>query len=78
MKRVQKQHVEQTKQQVQQKALSIFSPRMQRMLLIILSIAVQFGIYVVLLVSFSQYFVYFYWLCLGVSLAVTLFISTRK
>lgn len=70
MKRVQK--------QVQQKVIGILSPRFQRMFLILLSIVLQFGIYVVLLVFFSQYFVYFYWLCLAVSLAVTLFISTRK
>ena len=60
----QKQQMEQTRQQVRQKAQSIFSPRMQRMFLIALSILLQFGVYVVLLVYFSQYFVYFYWLCL--------------
>ena len=31
----------------------------------------------VVLVQFTQYFVYFYWICVGVSLAVSLFISTR-
>lgn len=57
---------------------SVFSPHRQRMALIIASIIAQFAIYVVILVQSSQYFVYFYWICVGVSLAVTLFISTRK
>ncbi len=70
MKRVQK--------RVQQKVHSAFTPRRQRMFLIALSILLQFGLYVVLLLYSSQYFVYFYWLFLGISLVVTLFISTRK
>ena len=48
---------------VQQKVHSAFSPRRQRMFLIAAGIALQFAIYVVLLVLFSQYFVYFYWIC---------------
>lgn len=63
---------------VQQKVHSTFSPHVQRMVLIILSIALQFGIYVALLVHSSQNFVYFYWICVLVSVVVTLFISTRK
>lgn len=47
---------------VQQKVHSAFSPRRQRMFLIAAGIALQFAIYVVLLVLFSQYFVYFYWI----------------
>ena len=56
---------------------SVFSPHRQRMALIIASIVAQFALYVVVLVQFTQYFVYFYWICVGVSLAVSLFISTR-
>ena len=52
-------------------------PHRQRMALIIASIVAQFALYVVVLVQFTQYFVYFYWICVGVSLAVSLFISTR-
>lgn len=63
---------------VQQKVHSTFSPHVQRMVLIILSIALQFGVYVALLVHSSQNFVYFYWICVLVSVVVTLFISTRK
>ena len=53
-------------------------PRRQRMFLIAAGIALQFAIYVVLLVLFSQYFVYFYWICVLVSLVMALFISTWK
>ena len=53
---------------VQQKVHSAFSPRRQRMFLIAAGIALQFAIYVVLLVLFSQYFVYFYWICVLASL----------
>ena len=63
---------------VQQKVHSAFSPRRQRMFLIAAGIALQFAIYVVLLVLFSQYFVYFYWICVLVSLVMALFISTWK
>ena len=56
---------------------SVLSPHRQRMALIIASIVAQFALYVVVLVQFTQYFVYFYWICVGVSLAVSLFISTR-
>ena len=63
---------------VQQKVHSAFSPRRQRMFLITAGIALQFAIYVVLLVLFSQYFVYFYWICVLVSLVMALFISTWK
>lgn len=66
------------KKRVQQKVQSTLTPRRQRMFLIFLSIFLQFGLYVVVLLYFSQYFVYFYWLCLLVSLVVSLFISTRK
>ncbi len=55
-----------------------FTPRRQRMFLIAAGIALQFAIYVVLLVLFSQYFVYFYWICVLVSLVMALFISTWK
>ena len=55
---------------------SVLSPHRQRMALIIASIVAQFALYVVVLVQFTQYFVYFYWICVGVSLAVSLFIST--
>ncbi|MFQ9411404.1 MAG: PLDc N-terminal domain-containing protein [Evtepia gabavorous] len=48
------------------------------MFLIAAGIALQFAIYVVLLVLFSQYFVYFYWICVLVSLVMALFISTWK
>ena len=53
---------------------SVLSPHRQRMALIIASIVAQFALYVVVLVQFTQYFVYFYWICVGVSLAVSLFI----
>ena len=33
--------------------------------LIIASIVAQFALYVVVLVQFTQYFVYFYWICVG-------------
>ena len=51
---------------------SVLSPHRQRMALIIASIVAQFALYVVVLVQFTQYFVYFYWICVGVSLAVSL------
>ena len=43
------------------------------MFLIAAGIALQFAIYVVLLVLFSQYFVYFYWICVLVSLVMALY-----
>ena len=63
---------------VQQKVHSTFSPHVQRMILVILGIGLQFGVYVALLVHSSQHFVYFYWICVLVSLVVALFVSTRK
>ncbi len=63
---------------VQQKVHSTFSPHVQRMILVALSIVLQFGVYVALLVHSSQHFVYFYWICVLVSLVVALFVSTRK
>ena len=48
------------------------------MILVILGIGLQFGVYVALLVHSSQHFVYFYWICVLVSLVVALFVSTRK
>lgn len=48
------------------------------MFLIAAALPWQFAIYVVLLVLFSQYFVYFYWICVLVSLVMALFISTWK
>ena len=63
---------------VQQKVHSTFSPHVQRMILVALSIVLQFGVYVALLVHSSQHFVYFYRICVLVSLVVALCVSTRK
>lgn len=54
------------------------SPRRQRMLWVILSILLQLGLVVLLLLTFKQYFVYFYWISIFVSIAVALYISTRN
>ena len=57
---------------------TLFSPRRQRFLLVSASILLQAGVFAVMLTAFSRYFVYFYWLCVLVSLLVALYISTRK
>lgn len=55
-----------------------FSPRRQRMFWVILSILLQLGLVLVVLFFFNQYFVYFYWFSILVSVAVALYISTRN
>lgn len=57
---------------------SVFSPRRQRFVLICLSILVQAGVFALMLTAFTRYFAYFYWIFVLVSVAVSLFISTRK
>lgn len=54
------------------------SPRQQRTLGVILSILLQFGVFVAILGFSSLLFVYFYWISLVVSVIVSLYISTRK
>lgn len=66
------------KQRAKQKVQKTLTPRRQRMGLIALSILVQFGLYVVVLAFFTQYFLPVYWICVAVSLGMTLVISTRK
>ena len=55
-----------------------FSPRRQRFALVCLSILLQAGVFALMLTAFTRYFAYFYWVCVLVSVAVSLFISTRK
>ena len=57
---------------------TVFSPRRQRILLVSASILLQAGILAVMLLFFSRYFAYFYWACVLVSVAVSLYISTRS
>ena len=57
---------------------TLFSPRRQRFLLISAGILLQAGVFAVMLTAFSRFFVYFYWLCVLVSVLVSLYISTRK
>lgn len=54
-----------------------FSPRRQRMFWVILSIILQLGLVLTVLFCFNQYFVYFYWFSILVSILVALYISTR-
>ena len=54
-----------------------FSPRRQRMFWVILSIILQLGLILTVLFCFNQYFVYFYWFSVVVSIVVALYISTR-
>lgn len=57
---------------------AFFSPHRQRMSWVILSILLQLGLFLVVLLFFNQYFVFFYWFCVLVSIAVSLYISTKK
>ena len=57
---------------------TVFSPRHQRFVLILGSILAQAGVLALMLTAFSRYFAYFYWVCVLVSVAVSLYISTRK
>lgn len=57
---------------------AFFSPHRQRMSWIILSMLLQLGLFLVVFLCFNQYFVFFYWLGVLVSVGVSLYISTRK
>ena len=57
---------------------TVFSPRHQRFALVCLAILVQAGVFALMLLAFSRYFAYFYWICVLVSVGISLFISTRK
>jgi len=57
---------------------TVFSPRHQRFALVAGSILAQAAVFALMLTAFSRYFAYFYWLCVLVSVGVSLFISTRK
>ena len=57
---------------------SIFSPRRQRILWVTVSLLLQLGLLVVIILRFNRYFVTFYSLCVVVSAGVSLFISTRR
>ena len=57
---------------------TVFSPRRQRFALVLASILVQAAVFALMLVVFTRYFAYFYWVCVLVSVGVSLFISTRK
>ena len=60
------------------KPFSAFTPHHQRTFWVVLSILLQIGLMVTVLHFFNQYFVFFYWLCVVVSVLVALFISTRR
>lgn len=57
---------------------SIFSPRRQRIAGVVVSIILQFVVFVVMLYQFKDYFVYFYWICVAVSVVVSLTISSKR
>jgi len=57
---------------------TVFSPRHQRFALVLGSILAQVVVFAVMLTVFSRYFAYFYWVCVLVSVAVSLYISTKK
>ncbi|MBR2490617.1 MAG: cardiolipin synthase [Ruminiclostridium sp.] len=60
------------------KPFSTFTPHHQRTFWVVLSILLQIGLVLGVLHFFNQYFVFFYWVCVVVSVLVALFISTRR
>lgn len=57
---------------------TVLSPHRQRVMGVILSILLQFLVFVAMLGTFSQYFVSFYLLCVLMSVIVSLYVSTRN
>lgn len=57
---------------------SVFSPHRQRALSVAVSILLQLALVVAALLFFKQYIVYFYEVCIVLSIVVALYISTRK
>ena len=57
---------------------TVLSPRHQRFALILGGILVQAAVFAVMLIAFSRYFAYFYWVCVLLSVGVSLFVSTRR
>ncbi|MBR5534376.1 MAG: cardiolipin synthase [Ruminiclostridium sp.] len=60
------------------KLFSAFTPHHQRTFWVVLSILLQIGLVLGVVHFFNQYFVFFYWVCVVVSVLVALFIATRR
>ena len=60
------------------KPFSAFTPHHQRTFWVVLSILLQIALVLAVLHFFNQYFVFFYWFCVVVSVLVALYVSTRR
>lgn len=55
-----------------------FPPRVQRVFAIALLILLQFLIFALVIERFTRYFIYFYWISVGISLFVSIWIASGK
>jgi len=56
----------------------IFSPRFQRIAGVVLMMILQLVAFFLVINRFSSYFIYFYWLCVSISILVSIWIANSK
>lgn len=58
--------------------MRLFSPQFQRITGVILIILLQLVAFFIVIRQFTSYFIYFYWLCVGISLVVSIIIANGR